>query len=152
MSITDELREFNREMYTEEELDDIADRIDVEHERKVDEKIEAIRRDVESGWVCLPVDADGVPIRVGDRLRFKSETCDKVFTATSVEWNGSRWMLMASDGGSVGYGGFDYLHHAQTTEDVLREMMFKAHVYSDDELCFVDDLAAEYAKRLQLKD
>lgn len=81
MSITDELREWARNRVAEfsiggvsgNDLIAIADRIDAAHERMyydltigmepMDE--EHMARD---GWVKLPVDADGVPIRVGDEL------------------------------------------------------------------------------------
>ena len=153
--ITDELRGFmdgadGYELWCPRHKKDllaIADRIDEEYEKAIREL-----NNLADASVLLPVDADGVPIRVGDMLRFKSETCDKVFTATSVEWNGSRWMLMASDGGSVGYGGFDYLHHVPTPEDVLREFAERVcnsgHQWGLD----ADAIIAEYAKRLQLKD
>ena len=76
MSITDELRRYiHREMWDlpkwKDELPAIADRIDAEHERAVadakGETMDAIRRDVDSYWVRLPVDTDGVPWHIGDR-------------------------------------------------------------------------------------
>lgn len=92
MSITDELRDCirtasrsyedlrnpynDREILhiSDEELLAIADRIDAEHKAKVDEAYENGERDeradwldeTDGGYIKLPVDADGVPIRVGD--------------------------------------------------------------------------------------
>lgn len=81
MSITDELREWAarelaswkmaRERY--DALAAIADRIDAEHERMfldLTSGMEPMDAEhmAEHGWVKLPVDADGVPIRVGDTV------------------------------------------------------------------------------------
>lgn len=79
MSITDELRTW---MYGHTvncsdnriALVAIADRIDAEHEKATAGCIHydperhycAVHGDTENGWVRLPLDADGVPIHVGD--------------------------------------------------------------------------------------
>lgn len=83
MSITDELRKeargFGRYVYTAPQADcltAIADRIDAEHERTVGfckrlEDAAAKREDVEIfgvEYTALPLDADGVPIHVGDTV------------------------------------------------------------------------------------
>ena len=71
MSITDELREWgNRwEDAVADEIDAIADRIDAEYKHAIgyvdDRDPETMW---ENGWVKLPVDADGVPIHVGDTV------------------------------------------------------------------------------------
>ena len=76
MSITDELREYalgwdegNR---VRRDLTAIADRIDAEHEREFTmargEAVTELGHKVVSEYVKLPVDADGVPIRVGDTV------------------------------------------------------------------------------------
>lgn len=73
--ITDELREYSKTTTSFpavfKELTDIADRIDERHRRDmataqqvgINEGEDAAMRE---GWVKLPVDADGVPIHVGD--------------------------------------------------------------------------------------
>ena len=90
MSITDELREWGESramVSTKEAIRAIADRIDAEHQEKVraaradgyktgwgGAKYEACEGSIpatdenmaEHGWIRLPVDADGEPIRVGD--------------------------------------------------------------------------------------
>lgn len=79
MSITDELRLFAADPYTgwvptdkqQADLRAIADRIDAEHEAACAEAYGNGVMSVpialdESQWVKLPVDADGVPIHVGD--------------------------------------------------------------------------------------
>lgn len=74
MSITDELRKYAKgyEPYVNHRLLEIADRIDERHERAMADAelrispTEAQMR--EMGLVKLPVDADGVPIHVGDEM------------------------------------------------------------------------------------
>lgn len=86
MSITDELRECirtanrsyedarnpynDREILRipEEELTAIADRIDAEHAEAVADALQL--RGGPDRWVELPVDADGVPIKVGDVMEW----------------------------------------------------------------------------------
>lgn len=81
MSITDELREFaNRYKLTiNDRLLAIADRIDEEHKHAVmsamnDALYHANDESMaELGWVRLPKDADGVPIRMGDEMELTDE-------------------------------------------------------------------------------
>ena len=72
MSITDELREWaGRSLYYKERRDEltaIADRIDKEHAEAVADALQL--RGGEDRWVKLPVDADGVPIHVGDEMEY----------------------------------------------------------------------------------
>lgn len=89
MSITDELREWAHARFAggfsdamEREVDEIADRIDAEHKAKVDEAYENGKRDeradwldeTDGGYIKLPVDADGVPIRIGDTVKLGDGT------------------------------------------------------------------------------
>ena len=86
MSITDELREwahgFNGPWRRNEEmLLAIADRIDEQHRRALDsawsatvhEVLEQATDELSDEWVKLPVDADGVPIHVGDYVETQIE-------------------------------------------------------------------------------
>lgn len=74
--ITDELREWYKDRLFMgngwAEIDAIADRIDAEHERGMaDAELGASPTEAqlsELGYAKLPVDADGVPIRVGDEV------------------------------------------------------------------------------------
>jgi len=170
MSITSELREYAGSFYlfrykdVREKLDAIADRIDAEHEAKVSYWQGTSYKDgydegfasaddwlgqhedamAEHGWVRLPVDADGVPIHVGDWITGRWDAKAKVVAVTSddVYWwepDGCHWCHA-----------FEVRHyHAPTVEDVLREFG-KAWVE------WVDgsphDPIAEYAKKLQLKE
>jgi len=73
MSITEEMRAGGKHVpasdtrwYGEDELTAIADRIDKEHAEAVADALQL--RGEPDRWVELPVDADGVPIHVGDEL------------------------------------------------------------------------------------
>ena len=80
MGITGELRDWSMDAFaawiiSRVELDalhSIADRIEAAHERALaDAALDAAPTEAqlsELGWVELPVDADGVPIHVGDRM------------------------------------------------------------------------------------
>ena len=180
MSITDELREYaniatDRDIYAGARLCKIADRIDAEHRAaleklaaQVDES-ERIGFDqgfasaddwlaqhedamVEHGWVRLPLDADGVQIRLGDRLTCNGEVCE--VTSLSIDREG--WNL-----GTDNYV-FDDLrfsshpelfrhHHAPTVEDVLREF-FSRYVTTKETKAEDDAILAEFAAKLRLAE
>ena len=116
MSITDELREYAsgwKDRSCHEHLLAIADRIDAEHEkmlRKVAESLTTTYEDMEEdGWVRLPVDADGVPIHVGDAIEIEHN--GRVTTVTNINYNEHGWQVYCAEG-----GGFDKdtrCHHTQ---------------------------------------
>lgn len=168
MSITDELREWMFD-HTVNCSDDrialvaIADRIDAEHESKVSYWQDASYKDgydegfasaddyftdkretlKEHGWVKLPVDADGVPIHVGDRLTDSAE-----FKSEGVVES----LMLEPTGWSVHFGAgwaderiHDWHHHyPPTVEDVLEEF---AQMYI---ACNDKGTIAEYAAKLRL--
>ena len=103
----------------------IADRIDEQAERESEaawrrgyergedeaefEDLDGLRKEVQADWVPLPKDADGVPIRIGDRVRigrtefeaigFGNVTCDEetygVFMqreSGEYEWFNARYL------------------------------------------------------------
>ena len=130
MSITDELRSIavktecasgRCEKLYRGDLEHIADRIDAEHERicydyrrEHDDWVD----DRDANYIKLPVDADGVPIRIGDRM----EVGEQVFV-TGVSEKGFYWL----EGTRYKYGraGDHRHHHEPTVEDVLREFAEK---------------------------
>ena len=130
MSITDELREWKGNINTRlqpetvlalrSELNRIADRIDAEHEsamynmrREHDEWVAS--RDAK--WVKLPLDANGVPIHVGDVLTDGEYTF--VVGELATFGDGS-WSIRNEDGDA--WKACDVTHHHKpTVEDVLQE-------------------------------
>lgn len=116
----------------------------------------------EHGWVRLPVDADGVPIHVGETV-----TCVLPFGGESEPFVVDRMELGRDGDGDVWGVALDRPtscweqplllrhHHAPTVEDVLRE--FAANIADvlggdDFKLDDNDELYAEFAKRLRLAE
>ena len=177
MSITDELREWLDTgkvhwLGRRPEIEPMLDRIDAEHESKVSywqgasykdgydegfasaddyftDKRETLK---EHGWVRLPVDADGVPIRVGDRVQFLGSDPS---TVSHMSLASDGWRVYVKYDGDLGTGSGDpncMRHYTPpTVEDVLREfscvLMGKQEFDGD-----VAEAIAEYAAKLQLKE
>lgn len=165
MSITDELREFkgqinvglapDRVLALRAEINCIADRIDAEADDN-----ERFRRDVEPfcdrlreaaaeradvtiygvDYVALPVDADGLPIHIGDKLYGYGETT----VVKGLTLGDDGWSMTCENGLWFDFTAFT--HHKPTVEDVLREFICDHEEGVRDEV----DLIAEYAKRLKL--
>lgn len=162
MSITDELREwahgFNGPWRRNEEmLLAIADRIDAEHEEKVSYWQGACYEDgykeglednegamAEHGWVKLPVDADGVPIHVGDMMWQK----DRITKRACKAIMGDAYVMLDGIQGAVYAKGLTH-YHEPTVEDVLRELVA---AYMDTPLDDSNDgeFFAEFAAKLRL--
>lgn len=178
MSITDELREciatavwqYENDIKTayipKDRLTAIADRIDEAHKHAIgyvaDYDPETM---AENGWVKLPVDADGVPIHIGDVMegvdKYDSlkNVMGKVITV-SFESDGIVEVAVrawSSDGKSWHRAYLDsdasvYRHyHEPTVEDVLREF---AEKITDSQIPNVhptyEEAIAEYAAKLRL--
>ena len=162
MSITDELRERIDDeallLSTRRELWNIADRIDAEHEKATAGCIHydperhycAVHGDTEHGWVKLPVDADGVPIHVGDKMVFidLNGNTSEPFIVDGFE-SLDMWLVRYEDGHRYTASPAHTRHHHElTVEDVLREF-FSRYVTTkpkDED----DAIIAEYAAKLRL--
>ena len=166
MAITDELREYaniatDRDIYTGARLCKIADRIDERHERAVmsamnDALYHANDESMaELGWIRLPVDADGVPIRVGDWVTgsFGGKARVVAIAEECAYW----W---ESDGCHWCEGYLLHHYHAPTVEDVLLEFaekinenmgMYTGEAIDADEWRDADrQTIAEFAAKLRL--
>ena len=156
MAITDELREFAQGCaggMGGDALRHIADRIDREHRmamEKVAAEVDALPMTDESmaehGWIRLPVDADGVPIRPGDELVI-FETGEHIRAYDVELYDDGRWCV--GDYETMDSIHPDRLrhHHAPTVEDVLREF---ADAMSNTHPVDVPARIAEFAARLRL--
>ena len=145
MSITDELRNYanHRIDVTRDPLLVIADHIDVAHRSALEklaaqldetsdmrdfigriEQAAANREDVTLwgvDYVPLPVDADGVPIHVGDVM----EMDDEPFEVRRIELDESgEWTMRDRMGIGHLYAHLYRHHHEPTVEDVLREFAY----------------------------
>lgn len=181
MSITDELRKeargFSSFTYTPqqaEHLISIADSIDAEHQKAMDEwrakhgqmwlkgykechaelleGNKTLATDLECcGWVRLPRDADGEYIHIGDVMEWSDgETFEVVGIGDGVLFyaqneSHAEWASVSNK-----------RHHKQpTVEDVLEEMydaLENARIPNGSEKRTYEEIIAEYAAKLQLKE
>ena len=158
VAITDELREFAQGCaggMGGDALRHIADRIDREHRmamEKVAAEADALPMTDESmaehGWIRLPLDADGVPIRPGDELVI-FETGEHIRAYDVELYDDGRWLV--GDYETMDSINPDRLrhHHAPTVEDVLREF---ADAMSNTHPVDVPARIAEFAARLRLAE
>ena len=123
--------------------------------RKEVERLQAELDELKGRTVELPLDADGVPIRIGDVLDCHANGYDgtfKVFaigeksvvgnhTAELIRKNPYSWFHIAK---------FCH-HHTQTTEDVLIELIEKAVGYSEAHTTTAYSAVEDAAKHLQLR-
>lgn len=114
----------------------------------------------ENGWVKLPVDADGVPIRIGDKVT-EHEDGHTFKVGGFMDWGGEWWVFMC-DGIQAPASRCTH-YHEPTVADVLEEYLAEREELGDRDYCVDDDaraawdrelaeLNAEYAERLQLRE
>lgn len=156
MSITGELRKWNDEttilpITRRQLLDAIADRIDAEHEKAIQE-LNNFADAIDDVCLFLPKDADGVPIHIGDELDgygypkggayCKAIVNEVTILAGPIGSFYKSWLMW--DATEVRH------YHELTIEDVLREFGEK---YCDmvDGCAEESELFAEYAAKLQLR-
>lgn len=156
MAITDELREWFKDRIFMangwQEINAIADRIDAEHEADVSTACRlaaALDNDAlaERGYIALPVDADGVPIHVGDEVAFLGRMTVDATDGHNVFFFADNW----ADGVYCVRADELRHYHAPTVEDVLREF---AEKIIDSQIPSMhptyEEAIAEYAARLRL--
>jgi hypothetical protein len=172
MSITDELRKWKGNINTylspevvlqlRCELNCIADRIDAEHERAMaDAELAAAPTKAqleELGYIALPVDADGVPYHIDDKvdsdhyedgtvvgIQYFKAPNGVVFEEIAVQptgWDMATW-----------HDPEEYRHHrAPTIEDVLREFADDVYADSPNVLRDRDAIVERYAAKLRLAE
>ena len=157
MSITDELRKEAQGhlwyLYTSEQakhLLAIADRIDAEHHAAIREL-----NNLADASVLLPVDADGEIIHVGDMME-RGEARGHVIALMLSEYpkkwgRGLHWgVQLEGEQAPTALDAYFRHYHKPTVEDVLWEILFKAHIYDEREMELLPDLIAEYAAKLRL--
>ena len=182
MSITDELREWwvRKFPIMDKELNKdfiaIADRIDAEHQKALDEwkakhgqmwlkgysechaelleGNETLASDLERcGWIRLPKDADGEYINIGDVMESKGSNLlfgESSFEVRSMRCDECGWEVYDRLGGRYVPSLLRH-HHAPTVEDVLTE--FAAKLIERGELTNGGaQTIAEYAAKLRLRE
>lgn len=103
----------------------------------------------ELGWVKLPVDADGVPIHVGDVMEWPYGNGEfivegigrDVLFYIDQDSNECEWTAVRNK---------RHHHYEPTVEDVLQEMLEQAVGYSDAHTTVALNAIAEYSAKLRL--
>ena len=83
----------------------------------------------EAGWVRLPLDADGVPIRVGDVMehgKAHGHVIALMLSNYPKKWGGAlHWGIqLEGEKAPTALDAFYHHYHAPTVEDVLREFAY----------------------------
>ena len=109
---------------------------------------EAIEREVEECYVELPKDADGIPIHFGERLSVDGRY--GTYIVGNMTYCTDGWSI-GTDWGQIGRPEED-AHHLKlpTVEDVLRDFAYCCEEGATEQS--IDEIIAEYAKRLQLRE
>ena len=148
MGISDELRKYADEAVKRPDymagltfdLERIADRIDAKHEQ--------IYAGLPQMYAEIPVDADGVPIWVGDVMEF-----GEVGRVQHLElWDDGGWVVVVEyePGHFTRWHPSSCHHHNPTVEDVLREFVSEFN-RDDTELCD-EEIIERFAAKLRLAD
>ena len=126
----------------------LCDEIDAVH-AQLERENDALRASAEQdhdGWIRLPLDADGVPIRVGDEVVDELDESTAPRKVTSIHLANDGWWVYI---GGVGRRPDRYSHHHDpTVEDVLTKFGIDWEYESDCEDRAA--LLAEYAAKLRL--
>ena len=138
-------------------IEGMLDRVDAEHERTVGfckrlEDAAAKREDVEIfgvEYTALPLDADGVPIRVGDVMEWPYGNGE--FIVEGIGGNTLFYIDKDSNECEWTAAGDKRHRHEPTVEDVLREMSTKLRqAWIGPETFDHNAIIAEYAAKLRL--
>ena len=131
MSITDELREFIDSLACHNDTRDmmrrIADRIDKEHAEAVADALQL--RGEPDRWVELPVDADGVPIHVGDVMEWPDGS---TFDVVGISANTLFYVEHDFDDSAQWTAAHDKRHHQPDSWERIIEDAVKNGMYDHD--------------------
>lgn len=121
---------------------------------------ERIEQEVSERFMELPLDADGVPIRVGDVMEFSSFEIEKPVTRMVDGIGQGVFFAWCGERGYQQHEAKRYRHHhAPTVEDVLRDVVTLCHNTWKEGSAFefydVDDVMksgniADFADKLRL--
>jgi len=112
--------------------------------REFDRLLEDIQAEVDERYMELPTDADGVPIRVGDKL--KSKYGPKPFIVESMEF-GSSWTVWDSENGATRWPNECRHVKPRTVEDVLTDALVE---YDETDRLTPGEIVAKYAAELRM--
>ena len=120
--------------------------------RAVIATIEKVEQEVSERFMELPLDADGVPIRVGDVMEFSAFEIEKPVTRMVDGIGQGVFFAWCGERGYQQHEAKRYRHHHEpTVEDVLQKLLEQAVGYSDAHTTVALDAIAEYAAKLTLR-
>lgn len=116
---------------------------------------EQLRADIEERYMLLPVDADGVPIHIGDNLysdELRKQFPCRGYSLTPTQRNNKWWTVECSYdpySGTSEYTAAKSCRHVKkrTVEDVLHDVM-EAYAFDDD--ASIAEITAKYASELRM--
>ena len=125
---------------------------DVNYTIELDGIAERIEQEVSERFMELPLDADGVPIRVGDVMEFSAFEIEKPVTRMVDGIGQGVFFAWCGERGYQQHEAKRYRHHHEpTVEDVLQKLLEQAVGYSDAHTTVALDAIAEYAAKLTLR-
>lgn len=114
--------------------------------------IDEVEREIERDYMKLPVDADGVPIHVGDVMKLK-QCGERIGTVTAVgkRVEARAWVLPDGKNVSISYIASGIKHvNPRTLEDVLRDVWKEALDYAKSDIWRnPDEVFAERADEIR---
>lgn len=160
MSITDDLREYalgwDERNRVRCELTTISDRIDAEHERLMQDLIDA-NNQIEQLCECsinLPKDADGEPIHVGDWMT--PNGMDTGFKVRQMYFDGEWSLDLEGFGISQTCPDLCRHYHKPTVEGILQELTTlvwnRCRIGLTVSESGISDMVSEYAAKLRLAE
>jgi len=102
---------------------------------------DAIQAEVDERYMELPLDADGVPIRVGDKMKLSK---DRVGTVVAVSETQFTARVSSREEKPVCQANLAHHFKPHTVEDVLREFAYKVC-----DLNVADEAIAKYAVKIR---
>ena len=118
-----------------------------------------IQAEIDSRYMLLPVDADGVPIRVGEKVAFRSDAPVTVMSIGMSQVYGlNDCGFYGPAGNFFGKGTFGEVHHVKprTVEDVLEDFIraydeWDDYSNGDDRMRERELLFSRFADELQMR-
>ena len=119
--------------------------------RKFDELINSIQAEVDEKYMLLPVDADGVPIHMGDTLQL-GDTRGEVVALTYCPANGKLPWEWQCDTGDWYNTAFARHVKPRTVEDVLLDLTNEVASQGHQIGLTANEIIAKYASELRMRD
>ena len=159
MAITDELREWvvaNLMSTWSDRLIDIADHIDEEYaeaQHRWMAELDAARD--KDGWIQLPVDAEGMPIHIGDvmndMLPIKDYAEPAAVDTIKLCRDLTGWLVKLDAKDSTFINPMFLCHHKETVEDVLKQFAVEVE-RAGSAFDVADNVWTRFATKLRLAD